>query len=83
MLYKTHSQKQEWFQTEGRPETYVEKGKTMNYKFFIYMPQCDNINIVGHLGGRWGGGGGILLHIYPLIYINLHVKYGSNMIRTP
>ena len=44
----------------------------------------------------WGPGGGglcvgvgfnkqnwlILSHIYPLIYINLHVKYGSNRIRT-
>ena len=36
----------------------------------------------------WGGGGfnnqtgPILVHIYPLIYINLHVKYGSNLIRT-
>ena len=55
--------------------------KTMNYKFFIYMfmPQCENINIFGYLGE---GGGSILVHIYPLIYINLHVKYGSNLIRT-
>ena len=38
----------------------------------------------------WGPGTGpsnnqtgpILVHIYPLIYINLHVKYGSNLIRT-
>ena len=40
-------------------------------------------------GGEGGGGGGggsgfnnqtgsILVHLYPLIYINLHVKYGSN-----
>ena len=37
---------------------------------------------------RPGGGGfnnqtgRILVHIYPLIYINLHVKYGSNLITT-
>ena len=40
-------------------------------------------------GGGGGGGGGfnnqtgsILVHIYTLIYINLRVKYGSNLIRT-
>ena len=41
----------------------------------------------GERAGGGGGGGGsgfnnqtgsILVHIYPLIYINLHVKYGSN-----
>ena len=31
-------------------EIYVEQGKTMNYKVFIYMPQCENINIFGYLG---------------------------------
>ena len=52
------------------------------------MPQCENINIFGYLGGTGGGGGfnnktgSILVHIYPLIYINLHVKYRSNLIRT-
>ena len=37
----------------------------------------------------WGpGGGGLnnqtgpILVLYPLFYINLHVKYGSNMIKT-
>ena len=57
-------------------EIYVEQGITMNYKVFIYMPQCENINIFGYLGGRGGGGGGasiirlsmILACIYPLIY---------------
>ena len=69
-------------------DIYVEQEKTMNYKFFIYMPQCENNNIFGYLGGRGGGGGfnnqtgSILVHIYPLIYINLDVKYGSNLIRT-
>ena len=41
--------------------------------------------------GAWGGGGGgrevgfnnqtgpILVHIYPLFYIKLHVKYRSNI----
>ena len=37
-------------------------------------------------GGGGGGGfnnqtGPILVHIYPLFYINLHVKYKSNMIK--
>ena len=27
--------------------------------------------------------GPISVHIYHLIYVNLHVKYGSNLIRTP
>ena len=48
----------------------------------------EHINIFGYLGA-WGGGGGgfnnqtgpILVHIYPLFYINLHVKYKSNMIK--
>ena len=45
----------------------------MDNKFFI----CENI--FGYLGSGGGGGGGfnnqtgpILVHIYPLIYINLH-----------
>ena len=53
----------------------------MNYKIFIDMPQCENINIFGYLGGGGVGGGWLiirlgpsLVHIYPLIYINLHVK---------
>ena len=39
-------------------------------------------------GPGWGGGGAsiirlgqILVHIYRLFYINLHVKYRSNMIK--
>ena len=52
-------------------------------KFFI----CENINIFGYLRGQGGGGGcnnqtgPILVHIYPLFYINLHVKYRNNMIK--
>ena len=42
----------------------------------------ENINIFNYLGA-WGGfnnqTGPILVHIYPLFYINLHVKYRSNM----
>ena len=38
-------------------------------------------------GGGGGGGfnnqtGPILVYIYPLFYINLHVKYRSTMIKT-
>ena len=49
----------------------------MYNEFFIY----ENINIFGYLGPGGGGGyfnnhsGSILVHITPLIYINLHVKY--------
>ena len=58
----------------------------MDLKFFIYK----NINIFAICGPGGGGGargfnnqtGPILVHIYPLIYIYLHVKYGSNLIRT-
>ena len=48
------------------------------------MPQCENINIFGYLGGRGINNqtGSILVHIYPLIYINLHVRHGSYLIRT-
>ena len=50
----------------------------------------ENINIFGYLGAWVGGGGGgfnnqtgpILVHIYPLFYVNLHAKYRSNMIKT-
>ena len=47
------------------------------------MPQCENINIFGYLlfGGGGGGGSGfnnqtgsILVHLYPLMYINIHVN---------
>ena len=60
-----------------------QRGKTMDNKFFI----CENINIFHYLGARGGGNfnnqtGPILVHIYPLIYINLHVQYGSNLRRT-
>ena len=74
-----------WWRPHHIGDIYVEQGKTMNYKVFIYKPHCENINIFGYLEG--GGGfnnqtGSILVHIYPLMYINLHVKYGSNLIRT-
>ena len=72
-------------------DTYVEQGKQW-ITSFSYMPQYENINIFGYLGGRGGGGAGrgppkldwahIDSHLYPLLYINLHVKHGSNLIRT-
>ena len=50
------------------------------------MPQCENINIFGYLlfGGGGGSGynnqtGSILVYLYPLIYINLHVKYENKL----
>ena len=51
------------------------------------MLHCENINIFGCLGGQGQGASIIKLGpywftFYPLIYINLHVKYGSDLIRT-
>ena len=54
---------------------------------FSYVKTLTSLAIWGSGGGGGGGGGGgfnnqtgpILVHIYPLIYINLHVKYGSNL----
>ena len=65
-------------------EIKVQQGKTRDNIFFI----CKNINLFGYSGGGGGAGGGggfnnqtgpILVHIYPLIYINLFVKYESNL----
>ena len=55
----------------------------MNNKFFI----CENINIFGYFGGPGGGGGGggfnnQTAHIGSHLPSHLHVKYGSNLIRT-
>ena len=56
-----------------------------NHQFFIYGPQykkCESLAIWG--GPVWSINnrtGPILLPSYPLTYINLHVKYGSNPIR--
>ena len=48
---------------------------------------CTRTNICGthifvYLAGFNNQTGPILTHIYSLNYINLHVKYGSNLIRT-
>ena len=61
------------------PKTYVSREYN---KFFI----CGkHLWLFGGLGGGGGEGfnnqtGPILVHSYPLFYINLHVKYRSNMI---
>ena len=56
-----------------------------NHQLFIYGPQCEKMRILGYSGGPgWPKNnrtGPILLPSYPLIYINLHIKYGSNPIR--
>ena len=63
-------------------DTYVQQGKTMDNKFYIYVKTLTSL-------AKWGGGGGfnnqtgpILVHIYPPFNNNLHVKYRSNLIRT-
>ena len=51
----------------------------------MYGPQCENMCIFGYSG--WPGWpvnnqtGSILLHSYPLTYINIQIKYGSNPLR--
>ena len=37
-------------------DAYVQQGKPMDNKFYIYI--CENINIFGYMGARGGGGGG-------------------------
>ena len=66
--------------------TYVQQGKTMDNKFYIYVKTLTSLAKWGPGGG---GGGGfniqtepILVHIYPPFNNNLHVKYRSNLIRT-
>ena len=66
-------------------DTYVQQGKTMDNKFYIYVKTFISL-------AKWGPGGGgggfniqtgpILAHIYPPFNNNLHVKYRSNLIRT-
>ena len=55
-----------------------------NHQFFIYRPECEFFSFLA-LHGAWVAfnyqTGPILLTSYPLTYINLHVKYGSNLIR--
>ena len=66
-------------------DTYVQQGKTMENKFYIYVKTLTSL---AKYGGRRGGGGfnnqtgPILVHIYPPFNNNLHVKYRSNLIRT-
>ena len=56
-----------------------------NCPLFIYRPNIQKMCIFGYSGGpRWpinNRTGPILLPSYPLTYINLHIKYGSNPIR--
>ena len=55
-----------------------------NHQFFICGPQYTKMCIFGYSGGPgWHINnriGPILLPSYPLTYINLHIKYGSNPI---
>ena len=55
-----------------------------NYQFFIYGAQYTKMCIFGYSGGPgWpinNRTGPILLPSYPLTYINIHIKYGSNPI---
>ena len=72
-------------------DTYVQQGKTMDNKFYIYVKTLTSLAKwgPGGGGGEGGGNGGfnnqtgpILVHIYPPFNNNLHVKYRSNLIKT-
>ena len=70
-------------------DTYVQQGKTMDNKFYIHVKTLTSLAKWGPGRGGGGGGGGfniltgpILVHIYPPLNNNLHVKYRSNLIRT-
>ena len=59
----------------------------MDNKFFT-CETCETTLAICGPGGGGGGGRGfnktwpILVHNYPLIYVNLHVISGNNLIRT-
>ena len=72
-----------WHEDRITLDTYVQQGKAMDNKFYIYM----YVKTLTSLA-KWGGGGfnnqtgPILVHIYPPFNNNLHVKYRTNLIRT-
>ena len=70
--------------TTSQSRHMYNKGEN-NHQFFIYGPQYNFVCSFGYSGGPgWpmnNGTGPILLPSYPLTYINLHIKYGSNPIR--
>ena len=71
-------------------DTYVQQGKTMDNKFYIYVKTLTSLAKWGPGGGGGGGGEASIYsdwaylgsHIYPPFNNNLHVKYRSNLIRT-
>ena len=68
----------------NRADKFITRKKN-NRQFFIYGLQCGKMRILGYSKGPgWlinNQTGPILLPSYPLTYINLHIKYGSNLIR--
>ena len=67
-------------------DTYVQQGKTMDNKFYIYVKTLTSLSKWGPGGGGGGGGSSIFRlgpsWIYPPFNNNLHVKHRSNLIRT-
>ena len=66
-------------------DTYVQQGKTMDNKFYIYVKTLTSLAKWGPGGG---GGGASIFRLGPSwftytlhIINNLHVKYRSNLIR--
>ena len=74
-----------WHEDRITLDTYVQQGKAMDNKSYIYVKTLTSL-------AKWGPGGGggfnnqtagpILVHIYPPFNNNLHVKYRTNLIRT-
>ena len=68
----------------NRADKFITREKN-NHQLFIYGPKCEKMRILGYSGGPgWPINNQtvpILLPSYPLTYINLHIKYGSNPIR--
>ena len=69
-------------------DTYVQQGKTMDTKFYIYVKTLTSLAKWVPGGGGGGGNGGFnnqtgpSWFTYPPFNNNLHVKYRSNLIRT-
>ena len=67
-------------------DTYVQQGKRMDNKFYIYVKTLTSLAKWGPGGGGGGGfnnhTGPILVQVYPPFNNKLHLKYRSNLIRT-
>ena len=69
--------------TSSQSRHMYNKGKLKNNcQFYIYGPQYTKNVHVWLFGGPWVAHRKSCFPSYPLTYTNLHIKYGSNRIRT-